>query len=103
MSHVEKQKRVVIKNVGISELEGVEGADRRQLENVGSELGFAECLEQLLDGSAQHSADQIARLGQDPTLHRDVAIFESFSRRLFSTVGVDRRNVEHEVPAFLIQ
>jgi hypothetical protein len=105
VAHVEKQKRFLVENFGVSELESIERTDRPELKNVRSHLGFAHRFGDLFHHVAQQTADKIFCFGHYAALHGDVAGFSAVPvcRTTVQSVGMDRGDIEHEILALLVQ
>ena len=73
VAHVEEEERFVGEDARVGELEGVEGADRRELEKAGRPLHFRHGFGNLFDRRAEQSADEIARLAGSRTAEGSAA------------------------------
>ncbi len=99
VAHVEEEEGFVGENFRVGELEGVEGTDRSELEDVGGRLRLAERFGNLFDRRAQHPADEIARFA-DRSFRIARAIRASPAGERDRR---DRRAIEHEIFAFLVE
>ena len=99
MSHVEQEKRVIGENFRIGELERVEGTNRRDLKQLGRKANLARRRRDHFDLTSRNSTDEIFGLGEDTRS----AGRRFFRCRSFLAVPANRRDVEHEVLAFLVQ